>query len=83
MAIEDKHTSYRIYIVAIVVFMMAIGIAGGFVVWFLDRSSERADADLAPSSANDFCCPKCGRRNDPERSVCIKCGKPLVGPGRT
>ena len=26
MAIEDKHTSYRIYIVAIVVFMMAIGI---------------------------------------------------------
>jgi len=54
------------------------GVIAGFVVRFLDRASERSLAQPDLDLANENCCPKCGRRNDPSSSTCIKCNGPLV-----
>jgi hypothetical protein len=51
-----------------------IGTLGGVIVWLFDRMARRANADSQAKLVDDFCCPKCGRRNPPESAACIKCG---------
>jgi ribosomal protein L40E len=53
-----------------------IGLLAGFIVWWLDRASGQPSAN--DGDVNRFCCPRCGRRNTPDATACIKCGGPLT-----
>jgi ribosomal protein L40E len=53
-----------------------IGLLAGFIVWWLDRASGQSAAN--DGDVNRFCCPRCGRRNTPDATTCIKCGGPLT-----
>src|SRR5262245_33752755 len=52
-----------------------IGPVAGLIVWGLDRASAQGSPDSSTDSRD--CCPRCGRRNEPGATVCVKCSAPL------
>jgi ribosomal protein L40E len=62
--------------VAVPIMFAGIGLFAGFIVWWFDRVSDQSAADDV--AENQFCCPRCGRRNAPDATACVKCGGPLA-----
>jgi hypothetical protein len=55
-----------------------MGVLAGCIVWWIDRLQSRAALQAAKQDDNSNCCAKCGRRNSPEASTCIRCGAALA-----